>query len=220
MSTSRQKKSSTLKYRTAVMRVSLILGAAAVLLCLSIAASLFDFSVILSGPGNFFVRSYGGLAFLIPAYLIYAAFILADPRYRPDKIFFLAGFTLPFITVALGCYIIRDFDYLVIKSLFLARAGKLGIGFIFALVTGAEAVLIILLRSVLFFPNGSMRLFTGEKQKKADQKERKIAGLLPAPKRRKLKDIYTASAAMAEPPAAGSIKTAEQSVEEPKITIR
>ena len=190
MNNSRQKNTVPSKYRSTALWVSVMLGAAAVLLGISIAASIFELSVFLSGPGNFFVRSYGGLAFLIPAYLIYAAFILADPGYKPERIFVLAGLTLPFFTITLGCYVIRDFDLLIQKSPFLVRTGKTGIGLLFFLITGAEGILIALLRSVLFF--------SGKPQKNKKSEIFQPAGFLPAPKRRKLKDIYTESAAMAE----------------------
>jgi len=185
--------------RTAAMRISLAFGAAAVMLGVSIAASIFDFSAILSVPGNFFVRSYGGLAFLIPVYLVYAAFLLADPRYRPDRIFILASLTLPFFTVALGCYVIREYDQLAANSAFVARTGKFGMGFLIFLITSAESILIILLRSVLFFPKEPLIFLynlKNRKQKNAENEAAEPAILLPAPaaKAKNLNDVYTAAA--------------------------
>ena len=175
--------SSATKNRKIILRVSLGIALAGVILGISIAASLFELSVFLSLPGSLLVKAYGGLAFLIPVYLFYSAFVLADPHYRPDRIFILFGFIIPFFTVALGCYILRDFDDLVINSLFLARAGKLGTGFLFTLITVMELMLLILLRSVFFVKSGAEESFG-------------IARLfLPAPKYRKLKDIYTEAAA-------------------------
>ena len=208
MNTSRQKKPADSKFRTAALRISIILGAAAILLAVSIASSLFELSAFISGPGNFFVKSYGGLAFLIPVYLIYAAFLLADPRYKPDRIFILASVPIPFFTAALGCYIIRDFEFLAVKSRFLEYGGRFGTGFLFTLLTAAEVFLIILIRSAVFEPNGRFYLLqqlwlnrSGKNKNQQDQAGRpgqKPIALLPSPKHRKLKDIYTESAAMSD----------------------
>jgi S-DNA-T family DNA segregation ATPase FtsK/SpoIIIE len=131
---------------------------------------------------------------LIPAYLIYAAFLLAEPGYKPDRIFILAAMILPFVTAALGLFAIRDFDSVAKNSLFLARAGRFGIGFLTVIITAMEILLIMLLRSIFFYPNGTINFFAGKKSKDPS-KPKKILGFLPAPKYRKLNDIYAESAA-------------------------
>ena len=183
------------KYRAIALWSSVILILMAVLLCLSIAASLFDWGGILSGLGNFFVRSYGFLSFIIPAFLIYAAFLLASPQYRPDRIFILASTILPFFTLAFGIFLIRNLDLLSDRSAFLRTAGKVGLSFLIVIITAMEVFLIIQLRILLFFSEKGSRFLSGKKQKKTAKKSVKPAGLLPAPRFRKLKDIYTESAA-------------------------
>jgi len=79
------------KYRIAAVGGTLLLSAAALVLAFSITGALLNLPFIAQGLGNFFVQSYGILAFLIPAYLVWAAVILADPGYHPDRIFTLAA---------------------------------------------------------------------------------------------------------------------------------
>ncbi|MDR1862940.1 MAG: DNA translocase FtsK, partial [Treponema sp.] len=165
------------------------LGIISLFLVYSILSALFDSGGILAGPGRFFVQSYGLLAFIVPGYLIYAAVLLADPRYRPDKIFALSGIIPPFITLALGFSLIRNFDTKAALSPFIARAGKTGISFIFVTLTVTESLIIVSLKSFLF-----------ERENKAKRRapaRRKPVGLLPPPetKDRKLRGIYAEAAA-------------------------
>ncbi|MDR3276950.1 MAG: DNA translocase FtsK, partial [Treponema sp.] len=74
-------------YRIPAVLGSMLLGIGGVLLGVSVAGALFGLPGLSGGPGGFFVDSYGILAFLIPAYLIVASLLLADPVYRPDRIF-------------------------------------------------------------------------------------------------------------------------------------
>jgi S-DNA-T family DNA segregation ATPase FtsK/SpoIIIE len=201
------------KYRVAAVFGSLGLGVIAFFLGFSVTAALFDLGGFLSGPGSFFVQSYGVLAFIIPAYLIYAAFLLADPRYRPDRIFILASFTIPFLTLALGVYWVRNYSLIAEYSRFFAKAGKAGISFIIVIATVIEGLVITLVRSLLFAGNSS----PGQREASAARSRfsRKPAGLLPPPRfrNRDLTDIYTESAAR------GGIDPApplEQSQEEPE----
>jgi S-DNA-T family DNA segregation ATPase FtsK/SpoIIIE len=137
-----------------IRRISLLcalgFGIAGVFLGFSISSALFDLGGILSGPGYFFVRSYGALAFIIPAYLVSAAFLLVDPRYRPDRIFLLSGITAPFITIALGLYWIRSFETLSTRIDFFAFLGKTGIGFTVMSLAILEGIGLIKLRSLIF----------------------------------------------------------------------
>jgi S-DNA-T family DNA segregation ATPase FtsK/SpoIIIE len=138
------------KIRRITLLCALGFGAAGMFLGFSISSALFDLGGILSGPGYFFVRSYGALAFIIPAYLISAAFLLVDPRYRPDRIFLLSGITAPFITIALGLYWIRGFEALSARIGFFAFWGKTGIGFTVMILAILEGIGLIKLRSLFF----------------------------------------------------------------------
>ena len=73
------------------------LGTTGVFLGFSIIAAFLNTGIAISFPGDFFIRSYGFLAFVIPAYLLYAAFLLADPEYKPQSIFLLGAFMVPFL---------------------------------------------------------------------------------------------------------------------------
>ena len=179
-------------YRITALRISLFLTFLALFFGISIIGTLFGGRSFFPGMGHFFIRSYGFLAFLIPAYLIYAAILLADHRYKPDRLFILASIPLPFFTMAMGLYVIRDFEILSARSSFLINAGRVGTGFLAVTITAMEGFLIVLLRSVFFFPGEEpLKIFTRWKSNPG----RKIMGFLPAPKYRKLKDVYTQSAA-------------------------
>ena len=183
-------------YRITALRISLFLFLLALLFGFSISAYLFGRGIF-PGMGSFFIQSYGVLALIIPAYLIYAAVLLADRRYKPDLLFILACIPLPFFTMAIGLYAMREFDFLALRSPFLLNAGRVGIGFLAVTITAMEVFLIILLRTVFFFPaedDKPFSIFPGRKGN-FNKKFPKLAGLLPAPKYRKLKDIYTESAA-------------------------
>jgi len=138
------------KYHLYSVLCSLALGISGVFLCFSIIAAFFEFGGVLSLPGSFFIRSYGFLAFLIPIWLFYAAYLLADPYYRPDQIFLLCGFALPFFTLSLGIFWIREFETYSANSAFLASAGKLGIGLSTFSIAVLEICVIALLRFLLF----------------------------------------------------------------------
>jgi S-DNA-T family DNA segregation ATPase FtsK/SpoIIIE len=200
------------KFRRAAVLSSLGLGLISLFLFYSITSALFDSRGILAGPGRFFVQSYGLLALIIPGYLAYAAVLLADPRYRPDRIFVLSGVTLPFITLALGFFLIRNFDARAETSPFIARAGKTGISFIFVILTTLESLIILFLKSLLF---GRAAKAGREANPPSWQKP---AGLLPPPKPKKLKDIYAEAAALysgsMEPPLQAAAFTGPPAQEE------
>jgi S-DNA-T family DNA segregation ATPase FtsK/SpoIIIE len=138
------------KYRLYAVLCSLALGILGVFLCSSIIAAFFEYGGGFSLPGSLFVRSYGFLAFLIPAWLFYAAYLLADPFYRPDQIFLLCSLALPFFTLSLGIFWIREFETYSVKSVFLSNAGKLGIGLTTFSIAVLEICVIALLRFLLF----------------------------------------------------------------------
>jgi S-DNA-T family DNA segregation ATPase FtsK/SpoIIIE len=130
------------KYRMAAIGGTLLLSAAALLLTFSIAGALFNLPVIARSLGNFFVQSYGVLALLIPAYLVWAALILAAPSYRPDRIFVLAAAIVPFMTLAIGIGIIQDFRFQAERIPVLQKPGKTGLGFFTVLLAFAEGMII------------------------------------------------------------------------------
>ena len=173
------------KYRLWAAIGSLGFGIAGIFLGISIIAALLGAGNFLSAPGAFFGRSFGLLALIIPAFFLYAAFILADPRYQPEHIFILGSIVFPFFTLALGFYWIREFDTLQEASLFIARAGRIGIGFFAFFLVSIEVLIIVLLRFMLF---------RGETPAKATA--RKAPPSEPAkPKPQTLNDIYTEAAA-------------------------
>ncbi|GHV75297.1 hypothetical protein AGMMS49942_01180 [Spirochaetia bacterium] len=138
-------------YRILSILVALGLAVAAVLLGIIITGTLLNKTELARGPGDFLVRAYGVLAFIIPLYLLAAALILADPHFRPDRIFILTGSTFPFLTLAIGFSFLRDFNIRSLEWVFLAQTGRIGFSLIIILLTVIESFLIMTLTSV-FFP--------------------------------------------------------------------
>jgi hypothetical protein len=131
-----------------------VLGSIAVLLGVSVFRAVFTVpgvSQVNWGPGDFLVRSYGILAFMIPVYFLGAAIILGDRVFRLDRLFILNGFVLPFFTLAIGFSVIRDFLVLSRQWEVLDRIGKTGFSMIVVLLTVIESFLILAL-APLFFP--------------------------------------------------------------------
>jgi S-DNA-T family DNA segregation ATPase FtsK/SpoIIIE len=139
--------------RIIAILAALGLGFLGILLGVSIAASLFRIPGIYAVPGDFFADSYGILSFLIPVYMIYAALLLADPRYRPARIFGLSCSLAPFFTLALGFAFTRDFEARAADSPLLTLIGKVGFSFIIVFLTTMEGLIIVAL-GYLFFPQG------------------------------------------------------------------
>jgi DNA segregation ATPase FtsK/SpoIIIE-like protein len=139
------------EFRIAAIGGALLLGLVSVLLSFSIIGALIHTSWSIIGPGLFFINSYGILAFAIPAFLFYAAFILVENDYRPDRIFILACSIIPFLTLALGFSLLRNFDTYAEESVFVNLAGRTGLSLIMLLITTIE-VLGIALLTLLFFP--------------------------------------------------------------------
>ncbi|QQO11328.1 DNA translocase FtsK [Breznakiella homolactica] len=192
------------RFRKAALISAAALGVLSIALGVSIAAALFDLPVFFSGPGGFFVDSYGILAFAVPAYLFCAALILADPRYRPDRIFVLSATVLPFLTLALGFAFLRDFEFRAETSRFLAAAGRVGFSFIVIFLTIFEILIIAALKSILF---PREKVGTGKKaarergaaknnNRAAEQPREKTPLFLPI--KNSIKDIYTRAASAVE----------------------
>ena len=211
------------KFRRWAVIGSLALGIAGIFLAISITAAFFGLESILSLAGAFLTKSYGLLAFIVPAYLLYAAFLLADPHYRPDRIFLLCCLIVPFITLALGFYWIRDIETLREKSSFIARAGKLGISFFIFFLAGFEVLIIALLRYILFCRDHER---TPKKARLLNMKQKKTKSDEPVSSQKNsaqsLRDIYAeAAAAMsaAEPdysaPPAKAVNVKQEAEEQP-----
>jgi len=139
------------KFRTIAIFVVVFLGLISVMLLLSLFSALFGIRLFPVVPGIFFVRAFGILSFLIPVYFVYAAFILADKRWRPDRIFALNGFLLPFLTLAIGFNFIRDFDSYSLQYSFLHFTGKTGFSLIIISAAVIEVLLLQVFINKLFF---------------------------------------------------------------------
>jgi S-DNA-T family DNA segregation ATPase FtsK/SpoIIIE len=111
------------------------------------------------GPGAFLAACYGLLALGIPAFLFYAALILADKAWRPDRIFLLAVSLFPFMTLATGVVFVRDYEIRAPRYFFLELAGKTGFSFTIAALTVLEVLTITVLKFLLFprAPAGNFR---------------------------------------------------------------
>jgi S-DNA-T family DNA segregation ATPase FtsK/SpoIIIE len=138
------------KYRLAALAAAVILGIFALVLGLSLLGAVFGIKGFNPTFGLFFSQAYGILAFFIPFYLGYAAFILADPRWRPDRLFILIAALFPFLTLTLGFICIRDFDALSLDYAFLELTGRTGFGLIIVVLALLEVTAIQMLRNALF----------------------------------------------------------------------
>ncbi|MDR1287667.1 MAG: DNA translocase FtsK [Treponema sp.] len=141
------------KFRVGAAASAAVLALGGLFLALSLVGSLLSLPFA-SLPGDFFAASYGLVAFIIPAYLLYAAFILADPAWRPDRIFVLSALLFPFLTLAGGIAVIRDFENLSSRSPFLDFTGKTFFSFIVVFLVVSEVLLVAAARAMLFPGNG------------------------------------------------------------------
>ncbi|MCL2720693.1 MAG: DNA translocase FtsK [Treponema sp.] len=138
------------KFRTISVLLAVFFGLSSVFIIFSIFSTLFQLGFFPVVPGIFLVRSFGLLSLLVPGYFAYAAFILADPRWKPDRIFFLNGLILPFLTLAVGFVFIRDFESRSLQNAFLNFTGKTGFSLFIVTITALEVLLIQLLRNTIF----------------------------------------------------------------------
>ncbi|MCL2443261.1 MAG: DNA translocase FtsK [Treponema sp.] len=120
-------------------------------MCFSLISAIFGANFFPAVPGRFFARSFGILSLLIPVYFVYAGVILADPKWRPDRIFLLSGFLLPFLTLAVGFAFIRDFEFRSAQSALLNFTGKTGFSLLIIFLTVSEVLLLQVLRNMIFF---------------------------------------------------------------------
>ena len=139
------------KFRTIAVLTAVFLGFCGLWMGFSLVSAMFDLQFFPVMPGRFFVHSFGILSLLIPAYFFYAAVVLSDKKWRPDRIFLLNGFLIPFLTLSIGFVFIRDFDVRSQQSSFLYTLGKTG--FSLFIITSAVIEILILqaARNILFF---------------------------------------------------------------------
>jgi DNA segregation ATPase FtsK/SpoIIIE, S-DNA-T family len=142
------------KFRTIAVLSAVFLGFCGIWLGFSLVSALFGLHFFPVVPGRFFARSFGILSMLIPLYFFYAAFILADHKWRPDRVFLLSGAIIPFFTLSIGYVFIRDFDIRSAQSTFLYFLGKTGFSLFIITITVIEALVLQILRSILFFKEG------------------------------------------------------------------
>jgi S-DNA-T family DNA segregation ATPase FtsK/SpoIIIE len=164
------------KYRLVTLLAAVLLGVFALSLGLSLLGAVFGIRTFNPFLGSFFAHAYGILAFFVPYYLGYAASVLADPSWRPDRIFFLAASPFPFLTLGAGYILIRDFEALSQEYAFLAFTGKTGFGVIIVVMTFLEVVAIQMLRNALF------PVVKVDGKKKRTWQSKKGILLLPPPK--------------------------------------
>jgi S-DNA-T family DNA segregation ATPase FtsK/SpoIIIE len=200
------------KFRLAAIAGTIILGLSAIFFGLSIAAALFDLPFFIREPGGFFVRAFGVMAFIIPAYLFWASYTLADPAYKADKLFLLCVSIIPLITLAFGFGILRNFDVWQSTNAFFAKAGKIGFTAIVLVITIIECLIIAALKIVFLknetipsrkedtsqniaprFPNSPLDFLKDNQQEKTLRVKTPSETTIPT-MRPTMRDVYTESA--------------------------
>ncbi|MDR1635818.1 MAG: DNA translocase FtsK, partial [Treponema sp.] len=141
---------SNFKYRVIALSSAVLLGLCSLVLSAAILGAIMGLPGFGGGPGAFLAACYGLLALGIPAFLFYAALILADKAWRPDRIFLLAVSLFPFMTLATGVVFVRDYEIRVSQYFFLELAGKTGFSFTIAALTVLEVLAITVLKLLLF----------------------------------------------------------------------
>ncbi|MDR0600140.1 MAG: hypothetical protein LBG84_08710, partial [Treponema sp.] len=140
------------------IRLASLLGAltlvlVGILLTLSIGASLFRWAFVNSRAGDLLSGAYGMFAFMIPLYLFWAAWLLANPAFKPGSIFLLSSTIIPFLTLAAGFSFIKDFETRRNAWNFLDSLGRPGLGLLVITAAILEAAGILILHA-FFFNNG------------------------------------------------------------------
>jgi S-DNA-T family DNA segregation ATPase FtsK/SpoIIIE len=180
------------KFRLAAVIGALILGIFSLFLIFSIAVSLFNLSGFPALPVDFLTNAYGMLAFLIPLYFLGMALLLADPKYKPDRIFILNAGVFPFLTLAIGFAFLRNFAYYSVRIALLVSLGRTGFCFLVITLTFIEGIIIMALVS-LFFP----REMRGPDPKDETGRSEVPRGLLPPPQTIG-EDLYIEAASLSE----------------------
>jgi S-DNA-T family DNA segregation ATPase FtsK/SpoIIIE len=132
--------------------LGLVLIGAAALSGFSVWGTLFGSPAAGNFLGELLVDSYGAIAFVIPAYFVFAAFILLDGVFRPGRIFVLNCIIFPFITLSIGFSYLRDFDFFAAEMPVLRFFGKNGFGFLMIFLTVMECIAIAAFTTWLFPP--------------------------------------------------------------------
>jgi S-DNA-T family DNA segregation ATPase FtsK/SpoIIIE len=138
------------RFRTIAVILAVFFGLCCILMEFSLFSALFGIGFFPAAPGTFFVRSFGILSLLIPVHLAYASYILADPRWRPDRIFLLSACIIPFLTLVVGFSFVRDFEIRSAQYAFLDFTGKTGFSLIIIFITVMEALVLMTLKNVFF----------------------------------------------------------------------
>jgi S-DNA-T family DNA segregation ATPase FtsK/SpoIIIE len=184
------------KYRMAALGTAVFLGIIALILGLSLLNAVFGLKVFPLALGNFFARSYGILAFFIPVFLGYAAFMLADPHWRPDRIFIFGAGIFPFLTLALGFAFIRDFEVRSRQFAFLDFSGKTGFSFTIIVITLLEVLALRMLKNSLFpaaiKPKDKQK---GKRRQEKNHRPGKLGVFMLPPPEPKLHEAYLEAAA-------------------------
>jgi S-DNA-T family DNA segregation ATPase FtsK/SpoIIIE len=141
---------SNYKHRLGSIVGALGLALIGIFLGFCITTSLLDLPFFFPAPGDFFIGAYGILAFMIPAYFIAASLILIDPAYRPDRIFILSAAVFPFLTLAVGLAVFRNYAGYEERFRFMALLGEAGFSFGILLFTFLEIAAIRALAIRLF----------------------------------------------------------------------
>ncbi|MDR1839136.1 MAG: DNA translocase FtsK, partial [Treponema sp.] len=152
------------RLRSVVVGLAVFLGISSILLGFSMFSALFGVGFFPPFPGMFFARSFGILSLLIPVHLAYAAFILADPRWRPERIFVLSACIFPFLTLVVGFSFTRDFEIRAAQFALLNFTGKTGFSLFIISITVVEVLLLQVLKNILFFDKKN-EIIRGKKTK-------------------------------------------------------
>ncbi|MDR1507317.1 MAG: DNA translocase FtsK [Treponema sp.] len=138
------------RVRLLSLMAAFTLAFAALLMTLSTVAYLLNLKFINTSPGEFFVSAYGILALMIPAYLFWAAWILGDKAFKPGRIFVLSAVLVPFLTIASGFSLVRDFGQRREQFALLRNVSFSVFGFAVITLTVLECFAILVLHALLF----------------------------------------------------------------------
>ncbi|MDR0400074.1 MAG: DNA translocase FtsK, partial [Treponema sp.] len=177
---------SDFKYRIIALGSAVVLGICSLALIVAIMGAIMGLPGFERGIGAFLAASYGLLALGIPAFLFYAAVILADKEWRPDQIFILALSIFPFMTLTAGVVLLRDYETHALHYAFLKMTGKTGFSFFIIALTVLEVLFVSFLKTFLFprtapagsFPAGIFPFF-GRLQFPRFWKDWTLAGWMP-----------------------------------------
>ena len=137
------------KFRAIAVGSAGLLGIFSILMGFSIFSALFA-ARRTAIFGSILARSFGILSLIIPMHLAYAAFILADKRWKPERIFYLSASIIPFMTLVAGFTVLRNFEVHYVQSAFLNFTGRVGFSMFIIFITVIEIFLLNLLKNFVF----------------------------------------------------------------------